>query len=109
MDSEKSGYPIGPSIFSELSEKNKIRAIGAILRAGHAFAEAPRFGPIFPGTLLGDPGVPRPLKKILAFFISELPRFQFLWQSDHWRGLGTLPKLLPRLGSTLSATVFIWK
>ena len=60
---------MGPSIFSELSEKNKIRAIGAILRAGHAFEEAPRFGPIFPGDpgkegpFWGDPGVPRPLKK----------------------------------------------
>ena len=69
---------MGPSIFSELSEKNKIRAIGAILRAGHAFEEASRFGPIFPGDpgKGGDPfggtrGSPDPSKKILTFFISE--------------------------------------
>ena len=75
---------MGPSIFSELSEKNKIRAIGAILRAGHAFEEASRFGPIFRGTpkkgdpFGGTPGSPEPSKKIRPFFISVLPRFQFL-------------------------------
>ena len=85
---------MGPSIFSELSEKNKIRAIGAILRAGHAFEEASRFGLIFPGDpgKGGPGGPPTPQKKNLTFFISELPRLKFLWQSDHWRGLGTLVK-----------------
>ena len=65
---------MGPSIFSELSEKNKIRAIGAILRAGHAFEEASRFGPIFPGDpgkggpFWGDPGGPPTPQKNLTFF-----------------------------------------